>query len=98
MVELKKLNPKLNFKLFIVGPDWGSLKKELIDLRNKHSLQNEVKFLGAVKDIRKVYAKSDYFVSASEYESFGISLVEAMAQGLIPIVQKIESFENIIDR
>lgn len=40
--------------------------------------------------------ESSFFVSASEYEGFGLALVEALSAGLVPIVNRIPSFEKII--
>lgn len=38
------------------------------------------------------------FVSASRYEGFGMSMVEAMSAGLIPFVQANESFSELIGK
>ena len=35
-------------------------------------------------------------VSASQYEGFGLTLVEALAAGLLPIVSTIPSFASIL--
>ncbi|MEW6295728.1 MAG: glycosyltransferase family 4 protein [Candidatus Diapherotrites archaeon] len=96
--ELKKLSPHTKFKLVIVGEDWGALKKGLTELRNQLGLEKEVKFLGGKtdKEIRKIYSEGDFLVSASAYEGFGLSVLEGMTAGLIPIVNNIGSFNYII--
>jgi len=87
-----------NYKLLIAGTDWENLlsgyKKKCMEL----GIENKIKFILNPKDneTKELYAKSEYFVSASQYEGFGIALVEAMASGCIPIVQKNEGFSNII--
>jgi alpha-1,3-mannosyltransferase len=47
-------------------------------------------------DIKRVIAKSSFFVSASQDEGFGLTLVEALSAGLLPIVSPIRSFADIL--
>ena len=47
-------------------------------------------------DIRCAIAKSSFFASASEYEGFGLTLVEALAAGMLAIVSTIPSFASIL--
>lgn len=68
--------------LMIVGEDWGAghhLKKLTRDL----ALEEKVAFTGRIPraELLGVYQACDLYVSASLYEGFGISLVEAMACG-----------------
>lgn len=45
-------------------------------------LENKVIFLGSVKDIASYYSAMDSFVFPSRFEGFGLSLLEAQANGL----------------
>lgn len=44
------------------------------------------------RDIARVMAVSSLYASASEYEGFGLTLVEAMSAGLLPVVHANEAF------
>ena len=47
-------------------------------------------------EIARTLRDCSFFVSASEYEGFGLALVEALSAGLIPIVSPIPSFKKIV--
>ena len=73
-------------------PEWklniwgeGTLKADLIKLRNRLGLQKYVNFCGNTKEIEKQYLSSSLFVMSSRYEGFPMVLIEAAAHGL-PIV------------
>jgi len=87
-------------KLFIVGPDWNNNLIKLKDLSKQLGLSRNVFFEGQKNDreLLNYYSKAEFFVSASEYEGFGLTLIEAMAANCIPIVNNIESFNHIIDK
>ncbi|MBC8298559.1 MAG: glycosyltransferase [Pelagibacterales bacterium] len=75
-----------NAKLIIAGGDDGvgeKLKQQIIDLK----LQDSVFLIGAIdfEDKKTLLNNCDYFTLASEFESFGIVVAEALACGK-PIV------------
>lgn len=86
-------------RLVIVGPDWEGLMGGLQEQAAAMGLTGAVTFTGGVslERLREELAGAKLFVSASRYEAFGISLVEAMAAGTVPMVSRIDAFEDIVD-
>jgi alpha-1,3-mannosyltransferase len=87
---------KKNIYLHIIGSDWEGIRPSLEALVKKHGIEKNVTFHGALspKEMLRVYAQCAFAVSASEYEGFGISAVEAMAAGKIPILNDIPTFRE----
>jgi len=96
MKIVSRIEPKS--KLFIVGKDIDGLQKSLEKDVAEAGIQNNIEFLGEIDDKKMLeyMKKSTFFLSSSEYESFGISAVEAMASGLIVILNDIESFRYFV--
>lgn len=86
------------FVLVIAGNDWEGLHAEYLKKNVLLGIDPKVKFVldPSGEKIRKLYSEAQFFVSASQHEGFGLSLVEAMASGCIPIVQNNEGFASII--
>ena len=93
---VKKTRP--GFRLLIAGPDWEHLMNGYKKRVNELGLSKNVVFIlnPGNEEAYALYSVSRYFVSASRYEGFGLGLVEAMASGCIPIVQKNDGFSNIL--
>ncbi|HPM28097.1 MAG TPA: glycosyltransferase family 4 protein [bacterium] len=76
-----------NYRLFIVGASERKEKDRLFYIVRKNKLANQVKFCGLVDNsmVRKYYIRAaDILVSLSEYESFGVNVVEALL-GKLPV-------------
>ncbi len=95
--ELKRLGT--DFELRIVGKDWEKILKPLGKRAEELKISENVFFVGEIPDsgLENEYARASFFVSASEYEGFGISVIEAMAAGCVPILNRIASFENFVE-
>jgi glycosyltransferase involved in cell wall biosynthesis len=85
-----------NLKLLIVGG--GSLEKQLKNQVIELGIANQVEFTGKVShaDVPMFYHKMDIFCNLSEYESFGVSIIEAMACGVPVIATSTEGAQEII--
>lgn len=96
---LKNVSDRINdATLVLVG---GYLKddKELLSLAQSMGVENKIVSMGPKygNDLIKAYASANIFVSAAEYEGFGISVLEAMAAGCPVIVNDIKAFRNFVD-
>lgn len=90
-----------NIKLTIAGEDFENLLPNLKNMVNERNLQKNVQFATgkfSPEEVRAFYVGNEFFVSASQYEGFGISAIEAMACGAIPILNDIDSFSDFIKR
>ena len=58
-----------------------------------------MEFVGEVdaNEIPGLFSGSEYFISASEYEGFGVSAIEAMASGCVPVLSDIETFRGFVN-
>ncbi|MDO8428055.1 MAG: glycosyltransferase family 4 protein [Candidatus Diapherotrites archaeon] len=88
-----------NAQLWIVGKDFDGIKTSLVQQIRKFNLGTSVQILENINDSQlvEIYTKAEFFMSASEYEGFGVSVIEGMAAGCIPILNKISAFEDILE-
>jgi glycosyltransferase involved in cell wall biosynthesis len=65
-----------NTDLYVVGE--GYLQKDLIELSKSLGVDGKVRWLGKTEYIKEFLSKIDLFILPSEYEGFGLVLLEAM--------------------
>ena len=75
----------------------GQVRKDLEHLVSTLGLQKRVHFLGWLDDAEKLLGALDVFVSASETESFGLAIAEAMAAGTAVVATATEGAQEVID-
>lgn len=59
-------------------------------------IKDHVRFLGAQADIEHLLPTADVFLLPSEYESFGLAALEAMACGVVPVATKAGGLPEVI--
>src|SRR5262245_36380673 len=85
-------------RLHIVGNDYDGVGPKLRERIGRSPFAARMRIHEGLDDqaARALVSESSFFVSAASYEGFGLTLVEALAAGLTPIVQKIAALEAII--
>ncbi len=85
-------------ELKIIGPDWKNLSPELSSLAENLKIKDMVTFTGPVSDeeLANLFSKAHLFLSASEYEGFGMSAIEALATGTLTILHTNNSFVKLL--
>ncbi|MEL7647942.1 MAG: glycosyltransferase family 4 protein [Sedimentibacter sp.] len=84
------------FHFNIVGD--GPYRLELEQLTKKYKLCKKVKFWGTQREVSKILLKSDVFVHVPIWEEgFGITVVEAMAAGLVTVCSRSGALQELIE-
>lgn len=90
--------PETHFVLAGVDTSHSSdVHKHLEQLVNETGLKERFHFLGWVEEAEKLLSVMDVFVSASETESFGLAIAEAMAAGTAVVATATEGAREVID-
>lgn len=78
-----EVNKQIPSKLLFVGD--GPERSTAEDLSRELGVCDEVRFVGKQEQMEDILAIADLFLLTSEYESFGLAALEAMAAG-VPVV------------
>src|SRR6266700_2380041 len=94
--EVRRIDP--DWSLTIAGRGWD---QSATDIRGAAALSGQeqaVSVLDAPTDeqIRAAMGRSSIFVSASEYEGFGLAAVEGLSAGLYPVLSDIGAFRSLV--
>jgi alpha-1,3-mannosyltransferase len=87
-----------NIKLVWIGGDPEGLIPQLKILARELGVASKVEFKGHVSDaeISLLMSQAHLFVSASAYEGFGLSTIEAMSSGTVPVVTPVGIHPEVI--
>ena len=93
-----KTYPEAHFVLAGVDPsESGEVQKQLEALVIQLGLKDRFHFLGWLDEAEKLLCALDVFVSASETESFGLVIAEAMAAGTVVVATETEGAKEVIE-
>jgi N-acetyl-alpha-D-glucosaminyl L-malate synthase BshA len=77
------INKQIPSKLLFVGD--GPDRHDAENLCRELNICDDIRFIGKQEQIEEILAVSDLFILPSEYESFGLAALEAMAAG-VPLI------------
>jgi L-malate glycosyltransferase len=78
-----EINKQIPSKLLFVGD--GPDRFDAENLSRELGIIDDIRFIGKQEQIEEILAVSDLFILPSEYESFGLAALEAMAAG-VPLI------------
>ncbi|MFQ3853950.1 N-acetyl-alpha-D-glucosaminyl L-malate synthase BshA [Staphylococcus sp. 2S1] len=89
-----KVHKSMPSKLLLLGdgPELMDMKQKARDL----NIEDEVLFLGKQNWVSEFYQISDLVLLLSEKESFGLTLLEAMKSGVVPIGSTVGGIKEVI--
>jgi alpha-1,3-mannosyltransferase len=95
---LRKISP--DWSLIIAGTEFEETFSALGECARSLGVDHAVQFFASPTDadLAALIGAASYFVSLSAYEGFGVSVVEAMSAGLVPILSDIPTFREFIRR
>ncbi|PTI93757.1 N-acetyl-alpha-D-glucosaminyl L-malate synthase BshA [Staphylococcus simulans] len=90
----KKVHDQIPSKLLLLGdgPELMEMKRLVREL----DIEDDVMFLGKQEFVNQFYQMSDLVLLLSEKESFGLTLLEAMKTGVVPIGSTAGGIKEVI--
>lgn len=88
------INMEIPSKLLFVGD--GPERQTSEELSRKLGVYDEVRFVGKQEQMEDILAIADLFLLPSEYESFGLAALEAMAAGVPVVSTNVGGLSEII--
>ena len=94
--SLLRLDPE--WKLTIAGQSWDLGPQELEEWASAAGIAHALTVVESPDndEIKRVMGECSVIASASDYEGFGIAVIEGMSAGLFPLVSDIPPFEQLV--
>ena len=86
-----------DFKILLVGPDWG-YQKELKKIAKSTKIENMVIFAGQLNelDLLKAYNLSEFSILPSLGEATGLTILESMAAGKPIVASRLPTISEFV--
>jgi alpha-1,3-mannosyltransferase len=96
VAEVRKTRPEV--QLVWAGPDEEGRIEGLRKLAQQAGVGDAVKFTGRVEvsELKRLLSQANLFVSGSSYEGYGLSTIEAMSSGTVPVVTRVGIHPQLI--
>ena len=94
--SMQKLTEDKSYKWSLQVVGVGPLLEELKSLASKLGIQGSMVWLGQTPKIEDFYRTLDIFVLTSDYEGFGLVLLEAMNAGVPVIARNISAIPEVL--
>lgn len=96
LLELGKMVKEagINVKIYVVGE--GSFEKEMIKEVEQYNLQEVLCLIGKLPHeiMNDFWKNQDIMISCSDFEGHSITQVEAMGEGVVPIITNVSGAED----
>ena len=90
------VNKEKPSKLLLVGD--GPERPMAEELARELGICDDVRFVGKQQDMEEIFAVTDLFLLPSEYESFGLAALEAMAAGAAVVSTNAGGLPEVIEQ
>lgn len=100
ILSFLNLDMSKGYKLFIAGPkENNEYFNECLDLVPNELIGESVFYLGMLssRDVEFILSRSDFFVVPSDFENFGLAIIEALGNHLFVIIGRHTPWQDVSD-
>lgn len=98
LASVNRIDP--GWSLTIAGRPWDVSPESLKHLAENLGVADKVRIIANPPDevVREAMAQASIFLSASDYEGFGLVAVEGLSAGLWPVLSAIPPYVHLVER